>query len=650
MTDKFKPGRLKSLGIESEKQVALYLPDSYLDLRNVIKTHSEAHNASMSGYEIVIQGVLNNEPVINYAPGKQPRLEINLALSGGGTIGFSVFDTDKALKTLIESLNEQTAQPITVSGIPLLMGSKLKLNKAEIVPSQFAGRILPVYKGKTKIVKPETVRNLVLARLSSSIPLATEHLKKLLVGADVSKIVDISKLEMILNEVHLPTSMKHADRANEVLNLIAAKVSQNKIMSHYRPDDNWEVSSRINISSRWPQIAQLVDFELTGEQVGVIQDIANSLNKAVPMRGMLQGDVGSGKTVCFSIPAISAALEGKNVALLIPNSSLAYQVYNEVCQWIPKESGLEPIFISGSSKKGVGESTSSSGKLFIGTTALLFRELGKIDFFIIDEQQKFSNEQRRQLVSEGTHLLEASATPIPRSVALVKYGAMQVWRLNTNHTKKDIDSKLFTDRQSGKEIIRLVNHTLSVGNQGIIVYSLKEESEAEGMSDLMSAEQAYEKWNKMYPGLVRLVHSKMSEDDKNAALNDMKEERAKLLISTTVIEVGVTIPGVMLLAVINAERFGLTTLHQLRGRLARHGNKNGQRGEFLMLTKENPSMKTIERLNVMLETNDGYVIAEKDVRLRGFGDLHLESESQSGADNSVFIGRKIDIDLMEAVL
>lgn len=649
MAEKSKLGRLKSLGIESEMQVALYLPDDYLDLRKVLTTHAEAVEAAMVGSTITVQGELMFIPEPEYSRGQQPRMQITLRLSDNGKIGFSIFDTDSALKALVEKFKEYPGHPITVNGLPLIFGNSLKLNSAQIVKSKFVGKVLPNYKGKPKVLKPDTVRSQILPRLEKSIPLATDYLKKMLAGADVSSIFDINHLETVLSEAHTPSSMKHAQRANEILNLVAAVISKQKVVTHIRPNDEWNVSARVNIASRWPEVAQMVEFTLTGEQVQVIQEITEALNKAVPMRGMLQGDVGSGKTVSFGIPAISAALEGKNVAIMLPNSSLAFQVYEELCNWIPKGANLNHAFINGDTPEGVGENL-PSGKLLVGTSALLFRNIGHIDWMIVDEQQKFSREQREQLMSEGTHLLESSATPIPRSVALVKYGAMQVWRLHSNHTKKEIESYLLTDRQSKYSIIDRVQHTISVGNQAIIVYSLKDDSEAEGMENIVSAEKAFGMWNDRYPGQVRLVHSKMKDEEKNSALQEMKDGKAKLLISTTVVEVGVTIPGVHLLAVVNAERHGLTGLHQLRGRLCRKGNMNGQVGEFLMLTKDNPSKKTINRLNVMLETNDGYEIAEKDVKLRGFGDLHINGETQSGADKSVFIGRKIDIELLEAVV
>ncbi len=648
MATKFKAGRLKSLGIENEAQVALYLPNKYSDLRNVIETSGDANAAANEAIFICVAGVIEHIPQIEFQPRQQSRAKTSMRMADGSFINFTLFDTKENLDKLFDSIRESQGEPIIVSGNPLLFGGKVWLNGATIEPKEFIGKIMPVYKGKPKIIKPESVRQLIIPKLESSCPLAVQHLKSCLGGIDVSKILDLSKLEMILKEAHLPSSMNHAERANVVLNQLAAVISKQKVLTHLKSQEEWKTSARID-ASRWHNIAVNVEFELTGEQVGIINEIAQAINKAVPMKGLIQGDVGSGKTVVYGLIAIASALQGRNVAILLPNTALASQIFAEIKGWIPPDSGLESILVTGDTKDQAWSSL-PPGKLIIGTSAILFREIGDMDLVIVDEQQKFSRSQRELLTSSETHLLEVSATPLPRSVALAKFGAMQVWKLTKTHTKKDIVSKLYSSRAEGKQLIASVEHTLNKLNQAIVVYALKEESENEIMENIMSASTAFEWWNKRYPGRVRLVHSKLSEDEKQSVLNDMKNEVADLLISTTVIEVGVTIPGVMLLAVVNAERFGLVTLHQLRGRIARNGNRHGQIGEFLMLTKDNPSPTTFERLNVMVKTQDGFEIAEMDMQLRGFGNLDIKSDTQSGADNSIFIGRKIDFKLLEQVI
>jgi ATP-dependent DNA helicase RecG len=571
-----------------------------------------------------------------------------MRMSDGNFINFTLFDTKENLDKFFDSIRESQGEPILVSGNPLLFGGKVWLNGAVIEPAEFIGKVMPVYKGKPKVIKPESVRQLIIPRLESSFPLAVQHLKSSLGGIDVSKILDLSKLEMILKEAHLPSSMNHAERANIVLDQLAAVISKQKVLTHLKSQNDWKVSARIDVS-RWHNVASNIPFQLTGEQVEIINGLAQAVNKAVPLRGLLNGDVGSGKTATYGVIAIQAALEGASVAVLLPNTSLANQIYAELKSWIPADSGLVPHLVTGSSTNQ-DWSSFPGGKLIIGTTAILFRDLGKMDLVVTDEQQKYSTQQRLALASSETHQLEVTATPIPRTLALAKFGAMQVWRLTKAHTKKDIVTKLFTSRAEGKQILASVNHTISKQNQAVVVYALKEESESELMENVMSATEAYEKWEKRFPTKVRLIHSKMTDEEKAVALGDMKSGAASLLISTTVIEVGVTIPSVMVLVVINAERFGLSTMHQLRGRVARNGNKNGQIAEFLMLTKDNPSPSIVERLSALVRTQSGFEIAEMDAQNRGFGNLAVSSDAQSGADDSIFLGRKIDFTLLEQVI
>jgi ATP-dependent DNA helicase RecG len=659
MNGKPKLGRLKSLGIDSVARVALFLPKKHIDLRNVVKNADGAYKALLIAYErdvvFCFSGLLANIPPIDTAPKQMPRIQCTILLDDDQTpIKFTIFDTRKNLEKRLDTWKEsQQSVRLVVSGFPKQFGSSVWLNGAEIQPDEFIGRILPVYAGKAGVVKPENTRILVLNHLDESIPMAADILRQGVSGVApelMQSICDPAQLELILREAHTPTSMRHQERAAEILDRLAALISKNKLMTHLEHQGKWSESARIDVT-RWHEVATRVPFELTEEQVHIINDIAAELNRASALRGMLQGDVGTGKTVTFGIPAITAALSGHKVAVMLPNTGLANQVYVELVELMEESERHRAELITGDTKKPI-----IRGKnLIVGTTAILFAiekehpEL-KFDLTIIDEQQKFSRQQREKLLSEKTHLLEVSATPIPRSVALAKYGAMKVWRLRKCHTEKIIESKLLTSHHAGKDGLKTVFDTVAAGNQALLVYALKEDSESEVMEGIVSAEKAYSWWEKRFPGRVRLVHSKMDDDDKKRVLNEMKAGDADILVSTTVIEVGVTIPGAMTMAVFNAERFGLVTLHQLRGRLARKGNRGGVPAYFLMKTKDNPSPSTVERLQVMLETTDGYEIAEKDLALRGYGDLGMASETQSGADESILIGRKIDPVYLEEIM
>lgn len=656
---KAKPkfGRLSSLGVTELHQIALYLPEKVVDLRYVI-TSAEALNhclASINPDEIenlkqvpVFLGHIQTPPQIQYRPGSSPMAKINLTLRDGGYLNFSLFGTDKELRALTEDVVEEQ-KLIAVSGIPAMFGNSVWLNKAKLCDLDFVGTIMPVYAGKARVIKPGTVRKTISKHLDASIPLAVDFILTKIHDSDLKGIVAPEKLEIVLGSAHRPQNITTFKKALHVLDKIAAKASIAKIREHARPKtiENND-SARLDLT-RWMNYTDNLEFELTDEQYTVINEVAGEINKGIPLRGMLQGDVGTGKTVIYALLAITCVLdENKNVIILLPNTALALQIHEEIHDLMPEGEKDRVLLVTAENETQFLPRVDNHAAIRVGTTSVLFKEIDyQPGLVVVDEQQKFGAKQRNQLLGQHSHLLEVSATPIPRSVALVKFGALKVWRLTKNHTKKTIESHLLIGREQGKQLITKVKETVAAGNQAIIVYALKEESDSELFGDLMSAEQAYAIWNRMFPGKVRLAHSQMSSEDKDAAITDMKNGHADVLVSTTVIEVGVTIPKAMLLATINAERFGLVALHQLRGRLARKG---GHGDFFMLLPKENNSKATLERLEAMLKTNDGYELAEMDLKLRGGGDLALNSNNQTGSDDSILIGRKIDISVIDQFL
>jgi ATP-dependent DNA helicase RecG len=641
ITSTDKLGRLKSLGINEIYQVALYLPDDYLDLRFPLRNAVDVAQATEQEANCCITGMIESLPVISFIPGKTSQAKYTLRLEDGYKVHFSLFGAKEELdKQALDLLNK----PVLVCGKPLVLGQKVFINGAKFYPVDFAGRIMPVYKGKTKVIKPESVLPLVKKHLDQAIPAAAAFIKDSLPLTEIQKVVEPEKLELVLSEAHRPTNPKFTQKALFILDSLAAMIAKDKVAEHFRFRDESRVA-RID-ATRWHENAMNVPFTLTSEQVTTINEIALELNKGSPCRAMLQGDVGTGKTIVYGMVAITAALQGYKVGILLPNTGLAKQIFAEIEEWMPSNSPVSPVLITGESDHV--EMNAAGGKLIVGTSAILFRDVGEFDLVVVDEQQKFSRDQREQLTAGRAHLLEVSATPIPRSVALVKYGAVKVWRLKQNHSHKTIRSHLLIGKEQGKQMLHEVFRTIREGNQAIIVYALKEESEAEAMKEMKSAKEAAAWWEKHLPGRVRLVHSNMKDEQKVKALDDMKRGEADLLIATTAIEVGVTIPKAMTLAVVNADRFGLVSLWQLRGRVARKGGV----GDFLMvLTKENPNPRTVERLNVIRECNDGYEVAEKDLALRGAGDLSLKSNSQSGADtNSILIGRAVKLEILDTLM
>lgn len=630
--------RLKSLGVTDKSSVALLLPKSYIDITSVI-THQEQVYDSLNQPEKIYNYRTKLEiqpPLLSFIPRRGCQLKV-FTLIDNTPLNFTLFGTKEELEETVKEMIEQ--KEILVSGKPAVFGNKIWLNNAKIHPLENAGKIIPVYAGKTRVITPDSVYFIMKALLPECITLAVEKIKSSISLDVINKITEVSKLPLIISSAHNPKTMAHATRANFLLEKLAAEVAKSKILEHFKFQKDNKIPS-IDVT-RWHDNALKVPFELTGEQITIINEISIELNKRTPLRAILQGDVGSGKTVTYGMVAVTAAIKGYNVGVMLPSTTLASQIYEEMIEWLPEDFNNVHLVTGNSNKKEILDK--KIGKLVIGTSAMLFRNIGQFDLVIIDEQQKFGTKQRQKLVGIKAHLLEVSATPLPRSVALVKLGAMKAWRLKKNHTKKVINSKLLIGKKAGLKIIEEVKETVSAGNQAIIIYALKEDSDAEAMQGIMSVEKAKSIWEKYYPGRVKYIHSGMKEQEKVQVIQDMKDLKADLLIATTAIEVGVTIPKAMYLAVINADRFGLVSLHQGRGRLARKG---GNAKFSMLLTNDNPNPSTVERLSVIVNTLDGYEIAERDLELRGSGDLGINSEIQSGSDDSILVGRKVNLNML----
>ena len=237
-------------------------------------------------------------------------------------------------------------------------------------------------------------------------------------------------------------------------------------------------------------------------------------------------------------------------------------------------------------------------------------------------------------------------------MALARYGIVNVSKLTRCHCEKSIKTQIW-DRDSWKQLYDLAMLTLIQGDQLLLVYPLKdkieEKKEKEGKSPappLRNATETYKRWAALFPGRVRLLHGQMSDDDKQAVLGDMREGNADILISTTVIECGVTIEKLRRVVIIHPERHGLTTLHQLRGRLARHGGE----GWFDLYLPNPVKEETQERLRVLEQTTDGFEVAELDMRLRGVGDLSQASNKQTGTDKTFLFGRSVRLEILDQAL
>jgi len=356
--------------------------------------------------------------------------------------------------------------------------------------------------------------------------------------------------------------------------------------------------------------AKSLPFVLTEEQVKTIEDIQNDFTKDTASKRMIVGDVGSGKTMVILASAYMIG-DAKSI-LMAPTTILAQQLYEEALKFLPE---MSVTLVTNKTKK----TDLSEYDFIIGTHALLYRELPKAALVMVDEQHRFGTKQRsvlEKLVSEGEkkpHFLQFSATPIPRTLAMIESAHIDVSLITTTPFTKDIDSKVI-HKNDFKELVVHIREEIQKNNQVLIVYPLVSQSE---VLDYQSIEEARAYWENNFND-VYVTHGK--DKEKEQVLLDFRE-KGSVLISTTVVEVGISLPRLTTVVIVGAERLGLSTLHQLRGRVSRTGLK----GYCYLYTNKSSS----ERLDKFVKTKSGFDIANLDLKFRKSGDL-LKGLSQSG--------------------
>ncbi len=368
-------------------------------------------------------------------------------------------------------------------------------------------------------------------------------------------------------------------------------------------------------------------FTLTGAQRRVVDEILGDLSLAHPMMRLIQGDVGSGKTVVAAITCLKAISCGVQAAIMAPTELLAEQHWRSFSDWF-RPLGIEPAWLSGS-QRGAARRESLQGiedgsaKLVIGTHAL-FQEgvtFHKLGLVIIDEQHRFGVHQRMALRNKGVsdrghpHQLVMTATPIPRTLAMAAYADLDISVIDELPPGRNPVKTIAIPDSRREEVIARVQSACGSGHQAYWVCPLIDESE---VLDYQAAEASYEMLTQALPNIhVGLVHGRMRAAEKERGMRAFKEGLIQLLVATTVIEVGVDVPNASLMIVENAERMGLSQLHQLRGRVGR-----GTIQSHCVLLYRPPLGRTARtRLSVLRETNDGFVVAQRDLELRGPGEL-----------------------------
>ena len=488
----------------------------------------------------------------------------------------------------------------------------------EIDQSKNTGKIIPIYP-LTYELKQTTLRRIIengLLEVKGQLP---ETLPEYILKEN--NLWDINNT---IERIHFPIEFSDFNKARERLvfeELLTMQLALLKLKNNYEHEtDGIQFSKDVHMSD----VINMLPFRLTKAQLRVLEEIDRDMESNKPMNRLLQGDVGSGKTVVAMIAAYKAVKSGYQATIMAPTAILASQ-HLESFKGILDELGIRTeLLISNVTKKKKAEILEKlqSGEIdvLIGTHAILeenvvFKNLGLV---VTDEQHRFGVKQRSTIAAKGQNpdIIAMSATPIPRTLALILYGDLDISIIDElPPNRKKIET--FAVRKNMEERVNnFIKKQIAEGRQAYIVCPLVEENEdMEGLQSVVELAEKYQK-ETFSEYKVAYLHGKMKPKEKDEIMQRFKDGEIQILIATTVIEVGVNVPNASIMVVENAERFGLAQLHQLRGRVGR-----GEYQSYCILKYEGNGETIRQRMKVMCDTNDGFIISEKDLELRGSGDF-----------------------------
>ena len=448
-----------------------------------------------------------------------------------------------------------------------------------------------------------------------------------IIPAEVRSRYGILAADRAYYAIHEPSSMAEAELAKkrlifEEFFVFSAGLS---LMRASRAEKRTEPYRNIDLMP----FHLSLPFTLTGAQNRAVSDIMQDFRKGAPMNRLVQGDVGSGKTMVAAAAAFAAARNGKQSALMAPTEILAEQHYQSLHKLF-EPMGIRVSLLTGSmkpkEKKEVREAIAAGEvNLVVGTHALItdatvFRDLGLV---ITDEQHRFGVGQRAKLSAKGNdpHLLVMSATPIPRTLALLMYGDLDVSILDELPPGREPVDTFLVGESYRARINAFIRKQVAEGHQCFVVCPAVEENEDLGIKAATVWAETLQQT--VFPDLrIALLHGQMKGAEKEAAMASFARGEADVMVATTVIEVGVDVPNATLMVIEDADRFGLSQLHQLRGRVGR-----GKAKSYCILTSHNKNQETLQRLKALCKTTDGFKIAEEDLKLRGPGDFFGSRQS-----------------------
>ena len=595
--------KYRRLGITSPFELIYHIPRDYLDFR----THVPVQQAVLNEYNVLKLTVFR----------KMPPQRIK-----GGLVICKAAATDGTDDILIVVYNNVYSFQALKEGATYYMYGKVSgnfLRKELSSPVYISAEEQVLIQPKYHLTQGLSV-NMIRTNMRQALELMRKEPFETL-SEDILRRYDLCPLMQALENIHFPESELAAENARRRLafdELLKLQIGMSLMKSRSRSSTAYKMDSSVDIK----EFTEGLPFELTDDQKKAVSEIISDLCRDVPMNRLLQGDVGSGKTAAAAAACYFTAKNGVQSALMAPTEILAAQHYRTLCDFL-EPFGVRVCLLTGSmtaKKKADIRERIAAGEIdvVVGTHAIIQKEVEykSLGLVITDEQHRFGVAQRAALAEKGDspHKLVMSATPIPRTLALIIYGDLDISAITQlPKGRKPVKTYAVTGKLRSRAF-GFVREQLDKGRQAYVVCPMIEESESELFAVKTYAENAASGDLKGYT--TALLHGKMKPAEKEKAMKLFRDGEIQVLICTTVVEVGVDVPNAAVMVIENAERFGLSQLHQLRGRVGR-----GSFESSCILITDNTTEDCVKRMKIMSSTTDGFKISEEDLKMRGPGDF-----------------------------
>lgn len=606
--------RLQKLGIESINDLLTHVPYRYLDFSLTSNIGS-----LRVGETVTTKGeILSIKNIYTRSGRKMQLAEIS---DGTGKISAIWFNQPFLVRTLIEGETVALAGELGwFNKKPAFVSPEYE--KIETNVGIHTGRLIPIYHETSGISSKWLRRRIMYVEEKLREDIEDYLPKKIL------EELNFPNRLTAISEIHFPSTLEKAESARRRLAFDELFFLQ---LSNIKKRLLWQKNNAPNkLSIDKKALSEFIDnlpFELTASQARSIDEILSDFDKDYPMNRLLEGDVGSGKTVVAAVAAFIAFSNGYQTIFMAPTQILAQQHYKTLSKLFEKYKARINLLTSEEKMIDIGRAD-----IFVGTHALIHKKVkfDKVALVVIDEQHRFGVEQRALLIrksgrrSIAPHILTMTATPIPRTVALAFYGDLDLSTLNELPIgRQKITTWLVQPQKRGGAYDWMKVQMSKFKCQSFVVCPLIEESRIETMKQIRAVKSEYENLKKIFLEFkIGLLHGRQAAKEKNKVLKDFRNHKIHILVATPVVEVGIDIPNATIMVIEGAERFGLAQLHQLRGRVGR-----GQKKSYCLLFTESASEKAGSRLNAMTKSISGFELAELDLRLRGPGEIFGTAQS-----------------------